>query len=246
MTLTGRIHSFESFGTLDGPGIRFIVFMQGCPLRCLYCHNRDTWDPKGGNEFTVDQVFQKVESYRNFFAYSGGGLTVSGGEPTLQAEFVTELFKRCHASGIHTALDTSGFVEIGRVKELLKFTDLILLDIKHSEENKHLEITGVGSQKIKKFMHYTTQIGIPLWIRYVLIPGYTDSEETLKETAFLLCNMANVKKIEVLPYHSLGKYKWERLGENYKLNHVREPSAEDVHKASRILHDCLSLLNKKT
>jgi len=244
MTLTGRIHSFESFGTLDGPGIRFVVFMQGCPLKCIYCHNRDTWDPRKGNEYTVEQVFQKIYEYRNFFAYSGGGVTVSGGEPTLQAEFVTELFKRCHAAGIHTALDTSGFVDIDRVKELLNYTDLILLDIKHPHEDKHIEITGVGTQKIRKFMHYTEEKRIPLWIRYVLVPGYTDDEKTLKETASLLCNLHNVKKIEVLPYHRLGEYKWEQLGENYKLKGIDEPSYEKVSQASRILQDCLNLNTK--
>lgn len=157
MSITGRIHSFETFGTVDGPGIRFVVFMQGCPLRCIYCHNRDTWDTAGGTEYTVEQVMEEIRKYANFIRISGGGVTVTGGEPTLQAEFVEVLLKQCKMEGFHTALDTSGFAEIEKVQGLLAYTDLILLDIKHAIEEKHQLITGVGSDKIRRFMAYISE-----------------------------------------------------------------------------------------
>lgn len=237
MLVKGRIHSFESFGTVDGPGIRFVVFMQGCPLRCLYCHNRDTWDPKGGKEYTADEVVNEARKYASFFKFSGGGITITGGEPTLQAEFVAEVFKKCREIGIHTTLDTSGFAELDRISELLEYTDLILLDIKHAEEERHREITGVGTGKIRKFAVYTAEKGIPVWIRYVLVPGYTDDEEDLKKAALFIHELKNVEMISILPYHSLGQYKWEKMGAEYKLKGVKEPSAQDVKRAIDILYD---------
>lgn len=233
--LTGRIHSFESFGTLDGPGIRFIVFMQGCPLRCIYCHNRDAWDPCGGKEYTVDDVIFEIKKYKTYMDLSGGGVTVTGGEPTLQAEFVAELFKKCHEAGIHTALDTSGFTNVAAVEELLKYTDLILLDIKHAVDEKHISITGVSNSKIKKFAEYASSAGIPIWIRYVLVPGFTDSQEDLELASSFISELASVEKVEVLPYHRMGQYKWEKLGQKYPLEGVREPSAAEVKNAREIL-----------
>jgi len=231
----GRIHSFETFGTLDGPGIRFVIFMQGCPLRCLYCHNRDTWNAAGGREYTADEIIDELKKYLSFISFSGGGITVTGGEPTLQAEFVTEVFKKCKEIEVHTALDTSGFADIEKVKELLEYTDLILLDIKQASEEKHRMITGVGNEKIKKFALYTSEKGIPVWIRYVLVPGYTDSEEDLKLAAEFIGQLKNVKKIEVLPYHSMGAFKWEKLGEKYPLAGVKEPDPAQVKRAKMIL-----------
>jgi len=235
MAIKGRIHSFESFGTVDGPGIRFVVFMQGCPLRCIYCHNRDTWDVSGGREYTVDEVMEQVKKYLTYMRSSGGGITVTGGEPTLQAGFVAELFKRCREMGIHTALDTSGFAAVEKVKELLEYTDLILLDIKHAVDEKHKEITGVSNELIKKFALYASEKGIPIWIRHVLVPGYTDSEEDLRLAGEFIKQLKTVEKVEVLPYHNMGEYKWEKLGQEYKLKGVRSPTAEEVNRAVKIL-----------
>ncbi len=235
----GRIHSFESFGTLDGPGIRFVVFMQGCPLRCIYCHNRDTWDPAGGKEYTPEEVFNEVKKYVNYFKFSGGGITVTGGEPTLQAEFVAELFKKCKDAGIHTALDTSGFVDVDKVKELLEYTDLVLLDIKHAIKEKHKLITGVSNEKIIKFARYLLEKNIPVWIRYVLVPGFTDAPEDLESAAAVISGLKNVQKVEVLPYHCLGAYKWTKLGEKYSLEGMREPTPEEVARALKILSGSL-------
>lgn len=233
--IKGRVHSFETFGTLDGPGIRFVVFMQGCPLRCIYCHNRDTWDVTGGKEYTPDEIITELKKYLDYFKFSGGGITLSGGEPTLQAEFVTEVFKKAKQLGIHTALDTSGFADIEKVRELLEYTDLVLLDIKHAVDEKHRTITGVGNEKTVQFARYCSQKAIPLWIRYVLVPGYTDQEDDLKLAAQLIGNLESVQKIEVLPYHGMGAYKWEKLGKEYQLKDVQGPSSEEVKKAQGIL-----------
>lgn len=235
MKKTGRIHSFESFGTVDGPGIRFVVFMQGCPLRCVYCHNRDMWDVTEGKEYLPDEVIEEAKKYINYIKFSGGGITVTGGEPLLQPDFVTELFKIAKKMDIHTAVDTSGFADTDNVKELLEYTDLVLLDIKHGDEKKHKEITGVENEKIKKFAKYVSDINIPIWIRYVLIPGLTDGEEDLKKTADFIKGLKTVKNVEVLPYHTMGVYKWEELGCKYPLKGVKEPDLESIAKAKEIL-----------
>ncbi|MGI6777935.1 MAG: pyruvate formate-lyase-activating protein [Acetivibrionales bacterium] len=235
----GRIHSFESFSALDGPGIRFVVFMQGCPLRCIYCHNRDTRNAWGGKEYSVEELMREVEKYIDFIKLSGGGITFTGGEPTLQHEFVAEVFKECKEIGIHTALDTCAFVDVEKVKGLLEFTDLVLLDIKHAIDEKHREITGVGNEKIKAFARYLSENGIPVWIRYVLIPGYTDLENDLYAAADFIKQLDNVKKIEVLPYHNLGEYKWEKLGDNYRLKGTQSPTPEQIEKANDILQSAI-------
>ncbi|MDK2799369.1 MAG: pyruvate formate lyase activating enzyme [Clostridiales bacterium] len=239
-SVKGRIHSIETFGTVDGPGIRYIVFTQGCPLRCLYCHNRDTWDPKGGKEITVDEIIEDLTGYMEFIKFSGGGITVTGGEPTLQTKFVTELFKRCKELEIHTALDTSGFVDIDKVEELLQYTDLVLLDIKQGIEEKHKVITGVSNKKIQAFARYLSERGIPVWIRYVLVPGYTDGEDDLAAAADFIGQLNNVERIDVLPYHSMGEYKWEKLGEKYPLKGVESPRQEQVEYAKKILESKLT------
>lgn len=237
MEIKGRIHSFESFGTVDGPGIRFVVFMQGCPLRCVYCHNRDTWNPKGGTEYTSAEIIEKLKPYLDYIKFSGGGITVTGGEPTLQAEFVTELFKECKELGVHTALDTSGFADIEKVTGLLEFTDLVLLDIKHAVDEKHRLITGVGNEKIRRFAYYIRDKGIPAWIRYVLVPDYTDSKQDLERAREFISELTNVVKVEVLPYHTLGEYKWEELNKKYELSDVREPIQIEIKIAKNILQD---------
>ncbi|MFZ5987366.1 MAG: pyruvate formate-lyase-activating protein [Bacillota bacterium] len=235
MPVKGRVHSFESFGTLDGPGIRFVVFTQGCPLRCLYCHNRDTWDKAGGKEYTPNEIIEEMKKYIDYIRFSGGGITVTGGEPTLQAEFVSEIFKLAKEINIHTALDTSGFADIENVRELLSYTDLVLLDIKHADEEKHKKITGVGNEKIKRFAGYLSDEGIPVWIRYVLIPGLTDDEKDLRLAAGFIKEIKTVEKVEVLPYHSMGAYKWEKLGKKYELQGVKEPTQEELKRAKEIL-----------
>ncbi|TYQ13195.1 UNVERIFIED_CONTAM: pyruvate formate lyase activating enzyme [Acetivibrio alkalicellulosi] len=235
MTIKGRIHSFESFGTLDGPGIRFVVFMQGCPLRCLYCHNRDMWDSKGGKEYTASEVIDEMKKYINYIKFSNGGITVTGGEPLMQAEFVSEVFKLAKEMNVHTAIDTSGFADIDKLGSLLKSTDLVLLDIKHVDEEKHKKIAGVENDKIKKFATFVSDQGIPIWIRYVLVPGLTDDENDLIKTREFIQELKTVQNIEVLPYHSMGVYKWEKLGRKYQLEGTKEPSSLDIKKAKEIL-----------
>ncbi len=235
METKGRVHSFETFGTVDGPGIRFIVFLKGCPLRCKYCHNRDAWSSEGAKLYTPDEIITEVNKYRNFIDSSNGGITVSGGEPLIQPEFLKELFKKCKEEGIHTAVDTSGYVNVDEVKEVLEYTDLVLLDLKQANAEKHKVLTGVENDRIKLFTQYLSDINKPVWIRYVLVPGYTDDEEDLMAAYLYLKNFKNIEKIEVLPYHTLGKEKWEKLCLEYPLEGVPTPSQEEVEKAKNIL-----------
>ena len=180
MEVLGRIHSFESFGTVDGPGIRYVIFMQGCPLKCKYCHNRDTWDFLGGEEYSVDEVIDRIKRCKSYIDASGGGVTVSGGEPLLQPQFLIELFKRLKELNISTALDTAGSLKINeKIEELLKYTDLVILDIKHINNKKCIELTGVPNENNINFAKYLSEKNIPMWIRQVLVPGYTDDKEDL-------------------------------------------------------------------
>ena len=206
--LKGRIHSFESLGAVDGPGVRYVIFMQGCPLRCKYCHNRDTREYSLGKKYTVDEIVNQVKRYVSYMG-KDGGVTVTGGEPLLQIDFVMELFKRLKAEGIHTCLDTSGFVQTDKLKDLLKYTDLVLLDIKHMDDVEHLKLTGVSNEKIKKFAKHLSDEGKPMWIRHVLVPGITDSEEHLNSLKEFIKTLKTVEKVEVLGYHTLGVSKWE-------------------------------------
>lgn len=234
--MKGYIHSFESFGTVDGPGIRYIAFMQGCPLKCKYCHNRDTWEANTGNQYEVDEVLEKVLRSKPFIDRSKGGFTASGGEPLLQSEFLLELFKKLKENEIHTALDTAGSLPIDeKIAELLKYTDLVILDIKHIDEQKCTELTGVSNKNELKFAKFCSQKGIKLWIRQVLIPDYTDNENDLKKTNEFISTLKTVEKIEVLPYHDLGKTKWENMGLEYPLKNLREPTQKEIEKAKRIL-----------
>jgi pyruvate formate lyase activating enzyme len=231
----GRIHSFETFGTVDGPGIRFIVFLKGCPLSCKYCHNRDAWSSEGAKLYTTEEVMTEIRKYRNFIDASNGGVTVSGGEALIQPEFVKELFVKCKQEGIHTALDTSGYVNVEDVKDVLKYTDLVLLDLKHADAKKHKALTGVENNKIKLFTQYLSDINKPVWIRYVLVPGYTDDKADLIAAYEYLKHFKNIEKIEVLPYHSMGKIKWDKLGVEYPLEGVPTPTSEQVERAKKIL-----------
>ncbi|WP_018664145.1 pyruvate formate-lyase-activating protein [Heyndrickxia acidiproducens] len=240
MKLSTRIHSTESFGTVDGPGIRYVVFTQGCPLRCKFCHNPDTWKVNEGHEMSVDEIIKDVKDYLPFIEASGGGITVSGGEPLLHIDFLIELFKACKVIGVHTAIDTSGgcFSRSPRfmqgLDELMKYTNLVLLDIKHIDPQKHKWLTGMSNEHILDFAHYLAEKHIPVWIRHVLVPG-VDSEEDLTKTADFIHSLPNVEKIEILPYHKLGVYKYEALGIDYPLKGVEPPTEDQIAHAEQIL-----------
>lgn len=215
--IKGKIHSIETFGTVDGPGIRYILFFQGCPLRCKYCHNRDTWDIKSGKEYTVDEIITDALKYTSFMKFSGGGITASGGESTLQPEFLSELFKKAKENDIHTCLDTSGFVDIETIDPVLDNTDLVLLDLKHMVEEKSIDLTGVGMDKALKLARHLESRNIPVWIRHVLVPGITDDIDNLEKLGQFVATLKNVERFELLPYHSMGIHKWESLGIDYEL-----------------------------
>ena len=230
-----KIHSFESFGTVDGPGIRYVIFLQGCHLKCKYCHNRDTWDINGGYYSSLDEILDKIENYKNYIM-PNGGVTVTGGEPLLQVHFLIELFKKLKEKNIHTCIDTSGMVDITEdIKTLLNYTDLVLLDIKHIDPIKCKNLVGVSNERELKFAEYLSQNNIDMWIRQVLIPGYTDDENDLKKLKSFIDKLNSVKKVELLPYHNMGEYKWKKLGLNYDFKDVKVPTAEEVKKAKQIL-----------
>lgn len=232
--IKGRIHSLESFGTVDGPGIRFVVFMQGCPLRCLYCHNPDTWDTKNPSRYTLTpaELINEVLKYKNYIAK--GGVTVTGGEPLLQAEFLTKFFALCREQGIHTAVDTSGYALNDQVKEMLHYVDLVLLDIKTLQADLHKTLTGIKRDNSLLFLDYLQEQGIDTWIRHVIVPGLTDNDEYLEELASYISKYTVVKKVELLPYHVMGVNKYEQLGLEYKLKEVPALSKERLEVAKEI------------
>lgn len=232
---TGRIHSIETFGTVDGPGIRSILFFQGCPLRCKYCHNRDTWDVKDGTEYTAEELIDNVSRYSSYWRSSGGGITASGGEATLQADFLAELFAIAKERDIHTCLDTSGFVDVEKIDKVLDNTDLVLLDIKHMNEEEAKNLTGVGIEKTLKLARHLDERNIPIWLRHVLVPGVTDSEENLSQIGELAASLNNIDRLEILPYHTMGVHKWENMGLDYELKDVRDADADDVARAAEII-----------
>ena len=237
MSLLGRIHSFESCGTVDGPGIRFIVFFQGCLMRCLYCHNRDTWDTHTGSVVSVDELMKEAVTYRHFMNATGGGVTASGGEAILQAEFVRDWFRACQAEKIHTCLDTNGFVRRYDpvIDELIDATDLVMLDLKQMDDNIHQKLVGVSNQRTLEFARYLAKRGQKTWIRYVVVPGWSDDDHSVHLLGEFMQDMKNIEKIELLPYHELGKHKWETMGEEYKLNGVKPPSKEVMERVKGIL-----------
>lgn len=233
--MEGRIHSFESLGAVDGPGVRFVVFMQGCALKCKYCQNRDTWNLKGGTIYSSDEIVDKILRYKNYIM-PNGGVTISGGEPLLQTKFLIELFTKLRQYNIHTCIDTSGSVALtDEIKELIDLTDLFLLDIKCINDEKAINLTGVSNKKELEFARYLSSINKPMWIRQVLVPGYTDDEQDLIKLREFISTLKSVEKVEVLPYHDLGKFKWEQLGEVYPLEKVRTANNYDVKKAKEIL-----------
>lgn len=230
-----KVHSIESFGTVDGPGIRFVLFLQGCHLQCKYCHNRDTWDINGGSYKSLDAIFEKIMCYKNYI-YPNGGVTVTGGEPLLQVKFLIELFTKLKDKGIHTCIDTSGMTSLtDDVKKVLSLTDLVLLDIKHINDEKCKDLVGRSNKLELAFARYLSDNNIPMWIRQVLIPGYTDSEEDLLQLKDFISSLKSVEKVELLPYHDMGKYKWKKLGLKYELEDVRPANASDLKRAKEIL-----------
>lgn len=234
--MEGRIHSFESLGAVDGPGVRFVVFMQGCSLKCKYCQNRDTWDLHGGTTYTTKELIEKILRYKNYII-PNGGVTISGGEPLLQSKFLIELFTELKKYNIHTCIDTSGSFDLtSDIKKLIDLTDLFLLDIKCINDEKAKKLTGVSNKKELEFAKYLSSTGKPMWIRQVLVPGITDDkQDLLKLKEFISC-LKTVEKVEILPYHDLGKFKWEKLGCKYELEGYRTASLEDVKKAKEILN----------
>lgn len=238
--IKGRVHSVESFGSVDGPGVRYIVFLQGCHMRCKYCHNPETWSMEGGELMTAQEVFDKAYRYRNYWK-NNGGITVSGGEAMLQMEFVTELFKLAKKENVHTTLDTSGnpFTMEEPFKsqfdELMKVTDLYMLDIKHIDDEKHKQITGWTNSNILQLARYLSDNGKDMWIRHVLVPGYTDDENDLIRLRDFVKSLKTVQRFEVLPYHTLGVFKWENLGIPYSLSDVMPPDRDQIKRANDIL-----------
>jgi len=239
--MTGKIHSFFAGGTVDGPGIRFVIFMKGCPLRCLYCHNPDTWTMDNSQEFDLDYVVNEALKYKGYYK-NGGGVTVSGGEPLLQIDFIINLFKRLKNDNIHTALDTSGAVFdlnnkelLNKFDELIKYTDLFLLDIKHIDNNEHIKLTGKENKNILEFAKYLSDNNKKMWIRHVLVPGITLNDEYLIRLKEFIDTLNTVEKIEVLPYHTMGIVKYKNLGIPYRLDGVNPPTKDEVRHAKYLL-----------
>ena len=236
----GYIHSTESFGSADGPGVRFLIFMQGCNLRCKFCHNPDTWDKTCGQEVTAKELLDTAERYRPYWG-SEGGITVSGGEPLLQIDFLIELFSEAKKRGINTCIDTAGepYSDAepfrSRFDELCRLTDLFMVDIKHIDEEEHIKLTGKTGANILAMLRDLSAKGNPVWIRHVLVPGITDNDLHLRRMREFIDTLSNVKKTEVLPYHTLGRFKWEKLGIGYPLDGVEPPTTERVENAKKIL-----------
>lgn len=234
--ILGRIHSEESAGTVDGPGLRYVIFMQGCPLRCQFCHNPDTWNLNGGYMMSVDDMLANILKYKEFMSFSGGGVTVSGGDPILHLEFVTELFIKLRENGIHTALDTSGYVLGSKeLDRLLQNTDLVLLDIKHLDTIKHKSLTGFDNLKILNFLQHLEDMKVKTWVRYVIIPTISDDLDYANQLGDYVKKFSNVECLELLPYHEMGKYKWQELGLKYKLDHISPPEPKVVKEIAKII-----------
>lgn len=234
--IKGNIHSLESCGTVDGPGIRFVVFTQGCPLRCQYCHNPDTWALDENQMMSVDEILHEYEGVKEFCS---GGITVTGGEPMLQMEFVTELFKRAREKNIHTAIDTSGLLfnpeNTSKVDEMLKYTSLVLLDIKHIDDAEHKKLTLHSNQRILEFAKYLSDIKKPMWVRHVVVPTITYDEKYLSELGKFLGRLNNIVALDVLPYHDMAVPKYDNLGLDYPLKDVPPLSHDEVLKARNII-----------
>ncbi|MCQ4022673.1 MULTISPECIES: pyruvate formate-lyase-activating protein [unclassified Ruminococcus] len=237
----GYVHSTESFGSVDGPGVRFIVFMQGCNMRCKYCHNPDTWKNSGGKEVTADEIIKSALRYRTYWGEKGG-ITISGGEPLLQIDFLIELCKKCKEQGINTVIDTAGnpFTReepfFSKFNELLQYTDLFMLDLKHIDSKDHKSLTGFGNENILDLAEYLSEKNVPMWIRHVLVPDINDDDFSLNKLHKFIKTLKNVRRVEILPYHNLGEFKYEALGIKYPLEGLCAPTKESITNAQRLLH----------
>lgn len=240
--MSGRIHSLESFGTVDGPGTRFVVFVQGCPMRCAYCHNPDTWSMTGGTVMEVSEILEQYERNKSF--YTKGGITVTGGEPLMQPDFLIELFTECKKRNIHTCLDSSGiafkpdnkaFLE--KMDQLVPLIDLVMLDIKHIDPEKHKELTDQPNDGILAFAEYLSDKHVDIWIRHVVVPGITDDPKYLYELGYFIGGLTNLKALDVLPYHTMGKVKYDKLGMEYKLKDVPAMTQEKAIECKKHIID---------
>ena len=243
--ILGNIHSIETCGTVDGPGIRFVVFLQGCPMRCLYCHNPDTWEDKTNQLISADEILEKYESVKEFCK---GGITVTGGEPLMQIDFVTELFIKAKENGINTALDTSGILfnqeKTEKFDILLEYTDLVMLDIKHIDDEKHIKLTGHSNKNVLDFAKYLSDKNKPMWVRHVVVPTFNDDEESLTKLGEFMRTLKNIKALDVLPYHDMAIPKYENLGIDYPLKGIQPMTKEEAIKARDIV--LKSYFNKQT
>lgn len=238
--MKGYIHSKETFGTVDGPGIRYVLFMQGCPMRCLYCHNPDTWEIGKCTEAAAEEII--AECKKNISFYRNGGITVTGGEPLLQVDFLTELFKLAKCEGIHTCIDTSGITYsqtndgyTAKLDELMNYTDLVMLDIKHIDPEHHKKLTSKDNKGILEFAKYLENKNIPLWIRHVVVEGYTDDPKYLYDLGRFIGTLKNVEALDVLPYHSMGAGKYEALGIPYPLKELKALDRSEAVKAKQYI-----------
>lgn len=237
--MKGYIHSTESCGTVDGPGIRFVVFFQGCPMRCLYCHNPDTWEPHIGNQMSVDEILKEFSSKAEF--YKKGGITCTGGEPLLQIDFLTELFEACRERNIHTCLDTSGITfnenpeYLKKLDRLLESTSLVMLDIKHIDPIEHKKLTAQPNDMILKFAKYVDNKGIDIWIRHVVVPTITQNDEYLYKLGEFIATLHHLKALDVLPYHTMGVAKYENLGKEYPLKGIQPLDKKDAIAARQVI-----------
>ena len=235
--MIGHIHSTESFGTVDGPGIRFVVFFQGCPLRCKYCHNPDTWAFGKGHEMAAEELMKEYDSYKEFL--KSGGITATGGEPLAQPEFLAELFSLAKSKGVHTCLDTSAGVynpaEHSKIDEVLKYTDLVMLDIKHIDPEEHKKLTGLDNKNILAFAEHLRDLNIPVWIRHVVVPEITDNDDELFRLGEYLSTLTNLKALDVLPYHDMAKSKYKELGIEYPLGDTPALTKERAVHAREVI-----------
>ena len=238
--MQGRIHSLESFGTVDGPGVRFVVFVQGCPMRCAYCHNPDTWAMTGGTMMEPTEIIEQYERNKGF--YRGGGITVTGGEPLMQVDFLIDLFTLAKAKDIHTCIDSSGiafnpdsaqFME--KLDHLMTLTDLVMLDIKHIDPEKHKELTAQPNNRILEFAAYLNEKKVDMWIRHVVVPGITDDDKYLEELGYFIGQFTNLKALDVLPYHTMGEVKYQKLGMEYKLKGVPAMEKDNAIEKKKVV-----------
>ena len=227
---TGSVHSWELVTAVDGPGSRLTLFLSGCALRCLYCQNPDTWQMRNGQRHTVDEVMERIGRYEKVLKATGGGVTVSGGEPLLQASFVEQIFARCKALGMHTALDTSGFLGARASNDMLKNTDLVLLDVKSGDPDTYRRVTGRALEPTLDFGRRLSGLGVPIWIRYVLVPDLTDDVDNVDKVADYVATLKTVERVEVLPFHQMGRDKWRELDQDYELEDTEPPSEELVQR----------------